>query len=138
VGAAKHNIKRFKKLTTLSVGVSHIEDEGAVALFLSRLCPLGCEIECGVTSNSNLEDRPADLDDNDDFATGMMPAEFLREVNKRRTKWNEVQRLLPLLTRSRMEERELCSALVDEVEDLRVQNHILSEKGKGYMDGDGC
>jgi len=42
VGAAKHNIKRFKKLTTLSVGVSHIEDEGAVALFLSRLCPLGC------------------------------------------------------------------------------------------------
>ena len=121
------------------MGVSQIDDEGAVALFLSRLCPLGCEIECGVTSNSNLEARPANLDDdNDDSATGMTPVEFLREVNNRRTKWSEVQRLLPLLTRSRMEERELRSALVDEVEDLRVQNHILSERGKECVGGDGC
>jgi hypothetical protein len=66
---------RFKNLTKLSVGVSDIKDENAVALFLSRLCPLEVEIECGVTWHADLEEWVAELQDEEDgmVANGLTP-----------------------------------------------------------------
>jgi hypothetical protein len=66
---------RFKSLTKLSVGVSDIKDENAVALFLSRLCPLDVEIECGVTWHADLEEWVAELQDEEDgmVANGLTP-----------------------------------------------------------------
>jgi hypothetical protein len=135
-GTANYDVKRFKTLTTLSVGVSQIEDEGAVALFLSRLCPLGCEIECGAVWNSTLQDHTNVDGGNAGSTTGLVPEELLREVTERCTKWNEVRRMLPFLTRSRIEERESCKALANEVEDLRIRNRILMGKGNKTVDED--
>ena len=59
-------LPRFKNLTKLSVGVSDIRDENAVALFLSRLCPLGVEIEYGVTWHVDLEEWVTELQDEED------------------------------------------------------------------------
>ena len=60
---------RFNNLTKLSVGVSDIRDENAVALFLSRLCPLGVEIEYGVTWHADLEEWVTELQDEEDVLT---------------------------------------------------------------------
>jgi hypothetical protein len=83
------------------MGVLSIENEGVV-LFLSRLCPLGCKIDCDVSWTTTIEEESED--DDVDFATRLMAKELLGEVTKRCAKWNEVGRMLPLLTRSRMEE----------------------------------
>jgi hypothetical protein len=41
-----HEVQYFQKLKHLSVGCSHLAaSEGAVALFLSQICPVGCKIE---------------------------------------------------------------------------------------------
>jgi hypothetical protein len=65
----------FKNLTKSSVGVSDIRDENAVALFLSRLCPLGVEIEYGMTWHADLEKWVAELQDeeNEMFANVLTP-----------------------------------------------------------------
>jgi hypothetical protein len=66
---------RFKNLTKLSVGVSDIRDENAVALFLSRLCSLGVEIEYGMAWHADLEKWVAELQDeeNEMFANVLTP-----------------------------------------------------------------
>jgi hypothetical protein len=114
------------------MGVSQIYDPGPVALFLSLLCPLPCEIEYGVTWHSDLEDL-AHEDDMDEA----MSMELVREVGRRCLKWSEVGRMVPLLTKLRMEERERSRALAEEVEDLRIRNRILMERAGKSMDGDG-
>jgi len=63
--------------------------------------------------------------------------ELVGEVGRRCDKWSEVGKMVPLLTKLRMEERERSRALMDEVEDLRIRNRILMERGKKCMDGDG-
>jgi hypothetical protein len=52
---------------------------------------------------------------------------------KRCGKGNEVGKMLPLLTRLRVEEKTRCRALGNEVKDLRIRK----ERGKVNMDGDG-
>jgi hypothetical protein len=99
--AETYNTKQFRNLTSLFMGVLSIENEGVV-LFLSRLCPLGCKIDCDVSWTTTIEEESED--DDVDFATRLMAKELLGEVTKRCAKWNEVGRMLPLLTRSRMEE----------------------------------
>lgn len=114
---------RFERLTKLNVGVSSITNPGAVALALSHVLPLGCEIECGVTWHMDL------------LATG--PArEPIEEVGRRCAGWAEAKGMLPLLTKLRMEERRRAKAVEDEVEDLRVRNRILMER-RGMVDKDG-
>ena len=113
------------------MGVSNIQDEGSVALFLSHLCPIGCEIEYGVTWHADLEDM------SHDNGNTVAAEELVKEVTKRCGKWSEVEKMLPLLTKLRVEERARCRALGDEVEDLRIRNRILMERGKVNMDGDG-
>lgn len=127
--STKCEIKRFNNLKKLSMGVSNIRDEGAVALFLSHLCPIGCEIECGVTWTADL----TDITQESNTTNTTNAAELNAEILKRCTKWEEVGRMLPLLTRLRMEERDRCKALGDEVEDLRIRNRILMERWKKGM-----
>jgi hypothetical protein len=116
---------RFRNLTSLSFGVSSIENEGAVSLFLSRLCPLGCKIHFNVPWTTFIE-KEFDGDDVD-MATHLMAKELFEEVTRRCTKWNEVGRMLPLLTRSRMEEWASWRALVNEVAYLRTRNQMLTK-----------
>jgi hypothetical protein len=52
---------------------------------------------------------------------------------KRRGKWNEVGKMLPLPTRLRVEEKARRRTLGNDVEDLRIRK----ERGKVNMDGDG-
>jgi hypothetical protein len=63
------------------MGRSYLTDEGPVALFLSRICPVGCRVE----SSANLDGEPGKL---------------------LRRKWETVDHFLPLLTTFQMEERE--------------------------------
>ena len=128
-----NSIKRFQNLTKLSMGVSQIKDEGSVALFLSHLLPLGCDIECGVTWHSDLDDMAHEEGD----INQEMCAQLIKEVGKRCAGWNEVGRMLPLLIRLRMEERERLKGLEETVDDLRIRNRILMERAGKSMEGDG-
>jgi hypothetical protein len=103
--------KRFEQLTTLFFGFSDIQDEGAVALFLSRLCPLGCNIA------HLLEDIDAD-----NFSE-----ELKGELRRWVARWDEVGKMLAVLTTLRMEERERYRALEREVEDLQLRVRILAD-----------
>ncbi|KAL0948360.1 hypothetical protein HGRIS_010942 [Hohenbuehelia grisea] len=100
----------FKALETLSVGVSPITDSGAVALFLSKLCPLGCELEKGVTWQETEHEGVGE------------------DVACICAAWKKVEELLPLLTKMRMEERERTRQLKAEVEDLRMRTDVLMAK----------
>jgi len=111
------DIKRFEQLTTLYFGFSDIRDEGAVALFLSRLYPLGCDIECEIFHTQLQED----IDDDDS------PEELTDELKRRVARWDEVVKMLAVLKTLRMEEREKCRALEREVEDLRLRIRILTD-----------
>jgi hypothetical protein len=133
---------RFKKLSKLSMGVSRITDPGAVALFLSQLCPLECEIEYGVTWECELDDGSGEVvgigngswngvgtgegDEAERSANDV--ARLMTEVARRCDRWKEVGKMLPLLTRLRMQERARTKALMDEAEDLRLRNQILAER----------
>jgi hypothetical protein len=111
------DIKRFEQLTTLYFDLSDIRDEGAVALFLSRLYPLGCDIECEIFHTQLQED----IDDDDS------PEELTDELKRRGARWDEVVKMLAVLNTLRMEEREKCRALEREVEDLRLRIHMLTD-----------
>ncbi|TCD63646.1 hypothetical protein EIP91_005163 [Steccherinum ochraceum] len=114
-------VKPFKNLKRLCMGLSTITEPGPVALFLSRLCPLGCEVASGVTWPEGF---------------GMAETATNREVLDRLQaaagawweKWAEVARTLPLLTKLRIQEREARVALEREVDDLRTRCRLLSER----------
>lgn len=143
------DLPRFKKLSKLSMGVSRITDPGAVALFLSQLCPLECEVEYGVTwecefresggLTNELEGWTVNLgagaDDGveEGRATNNL-TELMTEVARRCDSWKQVGRMLPLLTRLRMQERARTKALMDEAENLRVRNQILAERAGTIAD----
>ena len=123
------------------MGVSPISDPGGVALFLSKICPLGVEIECGVTwfdEISTLElntipFQPPEVP----FIPGIPdPIALQAEVSKRCGIWREANTLLPLLTKLWIEETQKGKARDDEVSDLRVRNQILMERmGMGVSMG---
>lgn len=125
------------------MGVSRITDPGAAALFLSQVCPLGCEIEYGVTWQYEYDGSPfagmhGALNLNLNVGAGVAggdgvegptttASQLMADVTKRCDGWKEVEKMLPLLTRLRMEERARTRTLMDEVDDLRVRNRILLE-----------
>lgn len=113
--------KPFRKLGRLSVGTSRISEPEPIALFLSELCPLGCEIECGVTWSREFGNSA--LGDDEIRA-------LLDEILTRSNKWNKVGELLPLLTQLRMEERNKVKALRNELEDLRLRVNLLMDRVK--------
>ncbi|KAJ7104266.1 hypothetical protein B0H15DRAFT_809280 [Mycena belliarum] len=120
VTSASH--KPFTKLQRLSMGVSLIDDEGAVALFLSQICPLSTEIEYGVTWETD----------------ALVEVPLIEEMADRCTKWQKVAELLPLLTKLRMEERERNRLQALEAKDLRMRNGVLMDERTVGRGGDSC
>lgn len=124
------DIKPFKSLKRLCMGLSRISDPGPVALFLSQICPLGCEVTSGVTWPEGFGVLETTLN-----------SERLDEVQSKAESWwncwHETDRTLPLLTRLRMEEREKRKALEQEVEDLRMRCAVLSDRLGINVSGDG-
>ena len=110
------------RLRQLGVGVSCIAEEGPVALFLSRVCPLACTLTYGMVW---------ELAEDGESEEGL----FAEEIFSRCAKWRKVAELLPLLIKLRMEERLRTRALAREVEDLRVRVRVLSD---GVRFRDGC
>lgn len=109
----------FQKLATLCFGLSPIVDTGAVALFLSQLCPLGCEIGPGPQTPDGF-----------DIALPIWTCELMES-------WAEVGRVLPLLVRTRMQERARREELEREVEDLRMRCRVLETLPPGALNADG-
>ncbi|CAL1702960.1 unnamed protein product [Somion occarium] len=96
----------FKSLHTLSLGASTITNPNSVALSLSRLLPLGCEIVSGVRWP-------------DAFGIALDRVGIMDDRRVRMTewwvKWNEVAKVIPLAIEARMEERERITVLESEV-----------------------
>lgn len=115
------DIRPFKSLKRLCMGLSRISDPGPVALFLSQVCPPGCEVTSGVTWPEGFG-----------VMEGTLNADNLSEVQTQAQTWwkhwQETNRTLPLLTRLRKEEREKRKALEMEVEDLRMRCAVLTDR----------
>jgi hypothetical protein len=77
-----HELQFFQRLKCLSMGSSSLVEEGRVALFLSRICPIGCRVTTCVN--------------------GWGGVEHFTNCDK----WEIVDQLLPLLITARVEERE--------------------------------
>jgi hypothetical protein len=84
------SLEPFKDLRLLCAGVSHIADKESVALFLSRILPPHCQVECGILWSP-------------EFAGEMLR----KDLEQRFDVWTEVEQLVPLLTKSRLQEREI-------------------------------
>jgi hypothetical protein len=119
-GGEAGDIVQFKTLSKLCMGVSDIRDEGTVALFLSHICSLGVEMDWGVSWEDDIEKWSSETAAADDL---------IKEISERCTKWEAVGQMLPSLMRLRMQERERCGALEGQIEELKIQNRILMEKG---------
>ena len=106
---AAHELQSFQILKCLSMGYSHLADEDPVALFLSRICPVGCRVE----SSADLEGETGKLS---------------------RRKWETVDRLLPVLITLRMEERETSMERVKVLEaELEALRSELGRHGSMAM-----
>lgn len=114
-------VQPFAGLARLCMGNSPLAGSGAAALFLSRLCPLGCEVIAGVTWPDGFAIRDDVLDE-----------ETLARLNAQATawfeNWREVNRTLPLLTRLRVEERERRAAMERELEELKAKARAWAEQ----------
>ncbi|KII84967.1 hypothetical protein PLICRDRAFT_117337 [Plicaturopsis crispa FD-325 SS-3] len=119
-------IKPFQALSQLALGLSDVADEGAVAMVLARLCPLGCEMEFGVTWHQLLDGEFS----NDEIEDTVESVALADEVQRRCNQWREVARLLPLMTKLRLQERERSKNMTLELEDLRTRNRILMDRAK--------
>ncbi|KAI0338822.1 hypothetical protein BDW22DRAFT_1337381 [Trametopsis cervina] len=125
-----HQLKPFTSLERLCVGLSSITDAGHTALFLSQILPLGCDILAGVT-------WPDDVGVVETTANAVTLDRLQKEAAGWHEKWVEVSKMLPLLTKLRMDERAARESLQEEVEDLRIRCKILSERANVRMDPDG-
>ncbi|KAI0701096.1 hypothetical protein BC835DRAFT_1265508 [Cytidiella melzeri] len=124
------NVKPFQALQKLCVGESRISDEKHVALFLSQICPPGCEVTYGVSwpDGYGVVETP----DNFEALEGMQDV-----ARTCFTKWTEVSTMLPLLTKLRLDERAARESLEKEAEDLRIRCRLLSERANVKVDPDG-
>lgn len=101
----------FTCLHRLSVGVSIINEEAAPALYLSQFLAPDCEIECGITWD--------DRDEPNLILSGI--------VNDRCDFWNNVNCMVPLLSKLRIQERLRTRAMERELDDLRMRTTVLAE-----------
>ncbi|CAA7266668.1 unnamed protein product [Cyclocybe aegerita] len=99
----------FTSLKKLSMGVSIIDDDRAVALFLSHLLPEGCTVDCGIT-----------WEETEDVQDGIVET-----VSRRCEAWTKVAKFLPVLVGLRMEERERTRAMERELDDLRMRAEVV-------------
>lgn len=121
----------FKSLQKLQVGLSRITESAPVALFLSQICPLGCEVNAGVSWPEGLGVFLGP----DSLLTREEEQTIVKDVQGWWKGWNEVQEALPLLTRLRMEERARRKMLEKEVEDLRIRCKLLEERSTMGLQG---
>ncbi|KAL1709472.1 hypothetical protein EV121DRAFT_286539 [Schizophyllum commune] len=114
------SLPTFKEPILLSMGVSIIDEEDIeqVALFLSQVCPIGADLEAGVTWELN-EDEAAHMD-----------ADMASIIDGRCEKWNRVREFLPLLTQLRQQESERAKMLEDNLRELSMQNERLMSAAK--------
>ncbi|CCM05227.1 uncharacterized protein FIBRA_07437 [Fibroporia radiculosa] len=105
----------FKSLQKLFVGASKILVVDAVALFLSQLCALECEVVTGLRWP-------------DAYGIALDHAGILDERRARMSdywvRWNELVKVLPVVTRARMEEKARLAALQREL-DLVLQSRAV-------------
>lgn len=129
VTAANPNIdigdtKPFPSLEKLCMGLSDIEESGPVALFLSQLLPLGCDVSSGVTWPEGF--GVAETDEN---------AERIERIRKTASnwydKWTMVNEMLPLFTKLRVQERETYKKMGQELEQLRSIVRQMREGREG-------
>lgn len=111
----------FASLQRLCFGTSPLTDPGPAALFLSQLCPLGCDVSSGITWPDGFAIR-------DDVVDETALAELNRQATEWFAAWKEVKRTLPLLTTLRMQERARRDALEKEVEDLRIRQQLTADR----------
>ncbi|KAF9221170.1 hypothetical protein BS17DRAFT_803698 [Gyrodon lividus] len=112
------SVEPFRSLRVLSLGTSQARDQGAVSTFLSRVCPPGCRLEVGIT-----------WDDFGPLDNRILEDDLRFELHQRGASWKAIENLLPVLIQLRREEKERSRALQEEVEDLRIRNRLLMEKG---------
>lgn len=114
-------VQPFASLTRLCLGNSPLGASGPAALFLSQLCPLGCEVIAGVTWPEGFAIRDDVVDE-----------ETLVRLNTQATvwfdSWKEVNRTLPLLTSLRIEERERRAAMERELRELQAKARAWAEQ----------
>ncbi|KAI0708775.1 hypothetical protein C8T65DRAFT_830002 [Cerioporus squamosus] len=125
----------FSRLQRLCFGTSSIDGPETIALFLSQLCPLGCEVVAGVNWPEPGAIVAATRDD----------LEAASKISQASAAWyhcwEEVNRVLPLLVRLRMEEKKRRGELECEVEDLRTCCKVSEERrgmGMGAVADRGC
>ena len=117
------NLIPFQNLKRLSMGVSIITDTEDVALCLSRILPLGCKLDSGITW---------------DDATPINTLVALK-VEERCQAWSKVAEMLPMLCTLRMQERERSRAIEKELEDLRMRSAFISDMVVlGMRDNSAC
>ena len=109
----------FKSLEVLSVGASSIYIVEPVALFLSNLCPLNCQIISGVRwpdAYGIALDRAGIYDE--------------RRVNLTEfwVRWNDLSKVLPLAIKARMEEKDRMVGLQREIEALSLSRQKERER----------
>jgi len=102
---------QFQSLKRLSMGVSVIDHDNPVALYLSQILPLGCKVDCGITWDEAKE----------------VEHELSHTVQNRCDLWTKVSELLPVLTKLRMQERERTRLLEKELDDLRMRTRVINE-----------
>ncbi|KAK7682132.1 hypothetical protein QCA50_014718 [Cerrena zonata] len=106
-------ITPFKSLRTLNFGLSRVTDIDSTVVLLSQLCPPDCEVICGVAWPQALTHLNEELVD------------LTREWSVR---WEEVRKLLPLVTRVRIQERTNKDMRDKEVESLRERVVSLTKE----------
>jgi hypothetical protein len=105
------NLIPFRNLKRLSMGVSIITDTESVSLYLSRILPLGCRLDSGIT-----------WDETTDINVSISII-----VEERFEAWIKVAETLPMLCTLRMQERERTRAIEKELEDLRMRSAVMSD-----------
>ena len=113
----------FQSLKRLSMGVSMITDTEHVSLCLSRILPLGCKLDSGITW-----DKATDIN-----------IVISLKVEKRCQAWSKVAETLPMLCTLRMQERERTRAIEKELEDLRMRSAVMKDMlVLGVRDNSSC
>ncbi|CDO76232.1 hypothetical protein BN946_scf184644.g6 [Trametes cinnabarina] len=124
----------FRRLQRLNFGLSPIPEPEPVALFLSQLCPPGCEINAGITWPEGFNGMEVQTPEDAAVLT-----DIWKEAGDWYPRWEEVNRVLPLLTKVRIEERLRRRELEREVEDLRMRSRVLEERlNVGVPHDGGC
>ncbi|KAI0643505.1 hypothetical protein C8Q79DRAFT_184910 [Trametes meyenii] len=125
---------RFRALRMLSVGLSRITAPEPVAIFLSLLCPPECKVAAGVSWSNG----PQALEPENAQARATL-ADIWTSAVQWHMHWMEVDRMMPLLTKVRLEEHTRRAELEREVEDLRVRARLLEERlSVGVPQDGGC